>query len=107
MPVVSRPQAGRPPRLVYVRSFDDYNIWRIETSAPGVPSSSPPVVAISSTRLDGSPQFSPDGRRVAFDSIRSGEREIWLADPDGSNAVQLTSMAAYITGRPAGPRMIN
>jgi Tol biopolymer transport system component len=27
MPVVSRPLAGRPSRLVYVRSFDDTNIW--------------------------------------------------------------------------------
>ena len=100
MPVVSRPQPGRPARLVYVRSFDDVNIWRIETSAPGVPTSSPPVVSISSTRLDTSPQFSPDSRRVAFDSSRSGEMEIWLADPDGSNAIQLTSMGAI----PGSPR---
>ena len=40
------------------------------------------------------PQLSPDGRRVAFASDRSGGWEIWLADPDGSNAVQLTSMGA-------------
>ncbi len=100
MPVVSRPQPGRPPRLVYVRSFTDTNIWRIETSAPGAPASSPLVAAISSTRLDYNPQFSPNGRRVAFESDRSGEMEIWLADPDGANAVQLTSMGARLTGRP-------
>jgi Tol biopolymer transport system component len=100
MPVVSRPQPGRPPRLVYVRHIADTNIWRVETSAPGVPASSPPVVSISSTRLEYNPQFSPDGRRVAFDSDRSGEFEIWLADPDGANAVQLTFMGAPITGTP-------
>ena len=100
MPVVSRPQPGRPPRLVYVRSFEDYNIWRVETSAPGATASSPPVVSISSTRRDDMPQLSPDGRRVAFTSDRSGEWEIWLADPDGSNAVQLTSMGARATGYP-------
>lgn len=94
MPVVSRPQPGRPSRLVYVRSFKDTNIWRVETSAPGAPASSPPVVSISSTRADWSPQFSPDSRRVAFETDRSGESEIWLADPDGANAVQLTSMGA-------------
>ena len=55
MPVVSRPQPGRPPRLVYVRSFADDNIWRIETSALGATASSPPVVSISSTRLEGMP----------------------------------------------------
>jgi eukaryotic-like serine/threonine-protein kinase len=42
------------------------------------------------------PDFSPDGRRVAFVSNRSGEEEIWLADPDGSKAIQLTSMDARV-----------
>jgi eukaryotic-like serine/threonine-protein kinase len=97
MPAVSRPQPGRPLRLVYVRSFDDLNIWRVSTSAPGAPSTSPPVVAISSTRLDHQAHYSPDGTRVAFQSNRSGKDEIWLADPDGGGAVQLTSMGAPVT----------
>jgi Tol biopolymer transport system component/tRNA A-37 threonylcarbamoyl transferase component Bud32 len=94
MPVVSLPQPGRPPRLVYVRSFLDTNVWRVETSAPGAVASSPPVVSLSSTRGDFHQQLSPDGRRVALGSVRSGESEIWLADPDGTNAVQLTSIGS-------------
>jgi eukaryotic-like serine/threonine-protein kinase len=93
-PVVSRPQPGRPARLVYGRSFVDTNIWRVDTSALGAVSSSPPAVSIASTRGDMSAQFSPDGRRVAFVSDRGGTSEIWLADRDGSNAIQLTSMDA-------------
>src|SRR5439155_1958314 len=77
MPVVSRPQPGRPPRLVYVRSLRDINIWRIETSAPGAPASAPPVISISSTRTDCTPHLSPNGRRMAFVSDRSGSSEIW------------------------------
>jgi dipeptidyl aminopeptidase/acylaminoacyl peptidase len=100
MPVVSRPQPGRPSRLVYVRSFVDFNVWRVETSAPGAAASSPPVVSISSTRQDDMVQLSPDGRRVAFTSDRSGTYEIWLADPDGTNAVQLTSLGARASGYP-------
>jgi serine/threonine protein kinase len=100
MPVISRPQPGRPSRLVYVRSFQDKNIWRVETSAPGAPASSPPVVSISSTRGDTMPQLSPDGSRVAFTTTRLGEWEIWLADPDGSNALQLTFMGARAAGFP-------
>lgn len=100
MPVLSRPQQpGRPTRLAYVRSFSDSNIWRAETSAPGAPASSPPVLAIASTRTDAGPDLSPDGRRVVFMSGRSGGPEIWLADPDGSNAVQLTA-----TGNAGAPR---
>ncbi len=95
MPAVASPPASRSARLVYVRSFSDWNIWRIETAAPGVPASSPPVVAISSTRVDNIAEFSPDGRRVAFQSTRSGDWEIWLAGPDGSNAIKLTSMGAF------------
>jgi Tol biopolymer transport system component len=100
MPVVSRLQPGRPPRLVYVRSFEDFSIWRVETSRRGGPASSPPVVSISSTRGDWMPQFSPDGHRVAFASDRSGEGGIWLADPDGANAVPLAPMVAFATGAP-------
>ncbi len=96
MPVVSRPLPGRPSRLVYVRSFTDSNVWRLETSAPGGTASSPPAVFISSTRHDGSAEFSPDGRRVAFASLRSGDWEIWVADSDGSNAIQLTSMGSVV-----------
>ncbi|MEK6325094.1 MAG: protein kinase [Acidobacteriota bacterium] len=100
MPTISRSQPGRPARLVYVRSFNDWNFWRIETSAAGAPSSSAPVVAISSTKAEYHCQFSPDGRRVAFSSDRSGEAEIWVSDPEGSNAVQLTSMGAQDTNCP-------
>jgi len=94
MPVVSRPQPERPPRLVYARSFQNYNTWRVDTSAAGARAASTPVVSISSARKDYHAQLSPDGRRVAFGSDRSGAGEVWLTDPDGSNAIQLTFTGA-------------
>lgn len=100
MPAVSRLRPGQPARLVYVRRFDDENIWRIESPAPGAPSTAGPEIAIASTRNDSLAKFSPDGHRVAFESNRSGEFDIWLADPDGANAVQLTSLGAE-TGSPS------
>ena len=100
MPAVSRPQPGRPGRLVYVRAFEDSNVWRVETSARGTPSSTPPVIAIASTRRDENLQLSPEGRRAAFVSNRSGEWEIWLADADGSQSEQLSRMSAPLTGTP-------
>lgn len=86
--------------IISERLRKSYDVWRIETSAPGAPAPSPPVVAISSTRYDGMAHLSPDGRRVAFSSGRSGRGEIWLADPDGSNAVRLTSTGVFATGYP-------
>jgi Tol biopolymer transport system component len=89
-PVVSRVPGGR--RLVYVRALVDTNVWRVDTARPGTPAASPPAPAIASTRFDFGPNLTPDGRRVVFVSDRSGEPEFWVADPDGSNAFQLTSM---------------
>jgi Tol biopolymer transport system component len=104
MPAIARSHPGRPVRLVYVRTFSDWNIWRVDTSTPGALALSPPVGAISSTREEILGDFSPDGRRVVFASNRSGSFEIWLADPDGSNAVQLTSMGAPMTAAPRWSR---
>ena len=43
-----------------------------------------------STYLQQSPVYSPDGTRVAFESERSGYREIWVSSADGSQLRQLT-----------------
>jgi TolB protein len=36
------------------------------------------------------PSFSPDGQHIAFTSSRSGQKQVWVMDRDGSNPVQLT-----------------
>ena len=46
----------------------------------------------SDTRIDNTPQLSPDGGRVTFTSNRTGELEVWVADATGANATQLTYM---------------
>ena len=56
---------------------------------------------VSSTRLDGDPQFSPDGRRIAFVSNRSGRGgEIWVANQDGTNPARLTEAIDRFLGSP-------
>jgi Tol biopolymer transport system component len=94
MPAVWPAQSGRPGRLAYVRHITDQNIWRIEVPSPGAQASSPPVVAMASTRREVLAQFSPDGRRITFVSDRSGESEVWVADASGDNPVPLTSLGA-------------
>ena len=54
----------------------------------------------SSTELEWGPQFSPDGKRIAFESDRSGPQEIWVANPDGTHAIQLTHFGRH-SGSPS------
>ena len=39
---------------------------------------------------DGSPCFSPDGKQIAFTSVRAGKNQIFVMNADGTNAIQLT-----------------
>ena len=50
------------------------------------------LAAFSSTFDEQTPHYSPDGQRLAFASTRSGAEEIWIANRDGSNPLQVTSM---------------
>src|SRR5262249_52754299 len=83
----------------YVQSRTDTNIWQIEgPSWKG--RRRPPTKLIASSREDVSAAFAPDGKRIAFASDRSGSYEIWVCNSDGTNQVQLTSLAAADTGSP-------
>jgi Tol biopolymer transport system component/DNA-binding winged helix-turn-helix (wHTH) protein len=76
--------AATGDRLVFSRRIDDEDIYRFDAGRPAQP------VARSSV-FASNPQFSPDGRRIAFCSLRSGDAmEVWVADADGSTPRQLT-----------------
>jgi Tol biopolymer transport system component len=83
-------------RLAYTHELSDENIYRLRVSGrPG--KASPPKSFLHTTRIDGNPRFSPDGKWIAFVSGRSsrpGNYEIWVSDSDGSAAAQLTSLGA-------------
>ena len=55
-----------------------------------------PMAGGSATRLtsglahDAQPRFSPDGRRIAFLSDRSGGDNLWVMNADGRDTVQLS-----------------
>jgi dipeptidyl aminopeptidase/acylaminoacyl peptidase len=87
------------PRLAYERRVFDMNLWRLSLSGPGV-AVGPPVQFIASTRSEGAAQYSPDGKRIAFYSNRTGIDGIWVSDAEGSNAVELFSQAGAHSATP-------
>ncbi len=94
-PAISRRPDGQF-RLAYEHHLLDTNIWEIDRLKP----QSAPRPILSSTRIDSSPQFSPDGRKLAFVSDRTGRLEIWTADSSGSDAAQLTYLRSEECGSP-------
>jgi eukaryotic-like serine/threonine-protein kinase len=73
-------------RIAWVNQLWDLNIYRTAIAGAGVP-----VKLIASTLRDQGATYSPDGR-IAFVSDRSGSREIWLANGDGSGQVRVTNL---------------
>jgi Tol biopolymer transport system component/DNA-binding winged helix-turn-helix (wHTH) protein len=58
-------------------------------------------VVLESSMMEDTPQYSPDGTRIAFGSNRSGRGyELWVGNRDGSNLVQLTEGLGRYQGSP-------
>jgi serine/threonine protein kinase/Tol biopolymer transport system component len=86
-------------RLVFVqRSAWQGDIWALPRFGSSGPAGSPTPL-ITSTRLDWNSSFSPDGKRIAFESDRSGRFNIWVCESDGSDPIQLTDLEGE-TGTP-------
>lgn len=76
---------GRTIAYVRVGTEDDsYDIWTKELSG------GPPRPLIVGPGVDDGPEYSPDGKYLYFNSSRSGAMQIWRANANGSDPVQLT-----------------
>ena len=90
---------GRP-LAVAAKVESDLDIWALPIDPGTHVPLGPPVRRVQSTARDEHPRFSPDGRRLAFASRRSGSPEIWVADADGQNPHQLSRFGASTAAQP-------
>src|SRR6266487_4524172 len=93
---VSDPQISPDGKLVaYVLGTVDLSgnktsssIWLTPAGKQGEPR---PLT--NTTKKDSHPRWSPDGRRILFESNRSGDNQLWVIDVNGGEARQLTTIA--------------
>jgi Tol biopolymer transport system component len=85
-------------RVAYVRGRQAVEIWRMDLTAPDPAASARRLIA--STRVETTPQYSPDGQLIAFQSSRSGSTEVWMASAEGGDPVRLTHFNGPMTGAP-------
>ncbi len=91
----------RGRQMACVRWEFEHSIWSLELLRSGdrVVAGTKTQVT-SSTSWDDTPQFSQDGKWIAFASGRSGAPEIWVAGSDGLNLRRLTFFDGYFAGTP-------
>ena len=88
-------------RLAYAHTTGGGDsIWRMRIPGPHE-KPEPPVRFIASTKGEFAQQYSPSGGKIAFESYRGGNLEIWVCGSEGEDCSQLTTMGAPQTGVPA------
>ncbi len=78
-------------RIAFERCSGDCDVYTMNANGTGTARLTVPPGRNSD------PSLSADGRKIAFVSNRTGTRQIYVMNPDGSNQIQLTNEADNIT----------
>lgn len=79
--------------LVYTgKRNGDFDIYRIaaDSGEDGDRGSTDETQLTTAPGLDDGPEYTPDGKSIYFNSVRSGLMQIWRMDADGGNQEQVT-----------------
>ena len=91
--------ARRGSRMAFTHVQSSADIWRISLT-PSKGNVDRAVRLAPSELTQQSAEYSPDGKRVTFESTRSGAPEVWVCNADGTDLIRLTSFGGPLTGTP-------
>jgi Tol biopolymer transport system component/DNA-binding winged helix-turn-helix (wHTH) protein len=78
-------------QLAYKVDNQRDTIWRLDLKDERH-ALAPPVRLLSGRGVAFRPSYSPDGKKIVFESDRMGYSDLWMCDSDGSNCSQLTAI---------------
>lgn len=88
--------ARRGHRLIYSHGSALWGIFAVSLNDKRTAS----TTILTSSEEVAAPRISPSGKRITFQSWRSGSREIWMEKVDGSDPVQITNNPGQFAGDP-------
>ena len=89
--------ARKSGRMIYVNGQIETKLFKMPLGPSGAGEAQPVIETYGDQRDLG---VAPDGSRIAFVSNRTGSKEIWIANSDGSNQTQLTFFNGPSVGSP-------
>jgi len=96
---ISDPQLSPDGRVVaFVRTTTDLSTGKRHADIWVVPAdgASSARLLVGGDQSENTPRWSPDGKHLAFISTRGGSAQLYVADPDGGNVRQVTTLAAGV-----------
>src|SRR5262249_58665596 len=101
---VINPAASRKGnQLAFQQLAYQNDIWRVDLAGK-TPGQGAPRMVIRAKDSNFRPQYSPDGKKIAFQSSRSGYSEIWVCNSDASDCNAVTNLKGVAGAPPTLPR---
>jgi Tol biopolymer transport system component len=81
--------------LAYEHVDERQDLWHLELKDASHARGPASIIVTNNKTYNLMPQFSPDGRKIAFQTGRSGYSELWVCDADGSHLLQVTALQGF------------
>ena len=98
MNVINPAASRKGNQLAFQQLAYQNDIWRVDLAGKTLRQGAPRMI-ISAKGSNFRPQYSPDGKKIAFESSRSGYSEIWVCNSDASDCNAVTNLKG-VAGAP-------